>query len=375
MRPEFTEPEFVENSDPETIQERMMGRLPADISDMPGDFPFDFTMPTAIEVSQLVQFNLVRALMVAFPEYAWGDWLDLHGAQVHVTRHAENHASGYVTILGEPGTIIEAGTVFCVPATDTQEAIEFATDERVELAQEPAVIPITAVESGTRSNVTAGTITIMSKPLNGIVSITNESEVTGGTEQEDDESYYERIHAEYEGAESYVGNDSDYIRWAKEVDGIGDCIVDPAWDGPGTVKLVLVDSNGRPANKQLRDAVYEHIVSPSDRSKRLLPTGDAALTVAAAKTKSMAYACTGMVLSGITVAEAESAFKQAVLSLYTKAKAEGMLKYNDVRPLLSQISGVEDFEDFTINSGHGNIPLDTDEYADTESVVFTAKEG
>ena len=73
-RPEFEVPEFVSESDSDQIQERMMGNLPADISDMEGDFPYDFTMPTAIEISQLVQFNLVRCLMVAFPEYSWGDW-------------------------------------------------------------------------------------------------------------------------------------------------------------------------------------------------------------------------------------------------------------------------------------------------------------
>ena len=72
-RPEFEVPEFVSESDSDQIQERMMGNLPADISDMEGDFPYDFTMPTAIEISQLVQFNLVRCLMVAFPEYSWYD--------------------------------------------------------------------------------------------------------------------------------------------------------------------------------------------------------------------------------------------------------------------------------------------------------------
>ena len=84
-RPEFEVPEFVSESDSDQIQERMMGNLPADISDMEGDFPYDFTMPTAIEISQLVQFNLVRCLMVAFPEYSWGDWMDLHGAEAGVT--------------------------------------------------------------------------------------------------------------------------------------------------------------------------------------------------------------------------------------------------------------------------------------------------
>ena len=96
-RPEFEVPEFVSESDSDQIQERMMGNLPADISDMEGDFPYDFTMPTAIEISQLVQFNLVRCLMVAFPEYSWGDWMDLHGAEAGVTRKEAVAATGTVS--------------------------------------------------------------------------------------------------------------------------------------------------------------------------------------------------------------------------------------------------------------------------------------
>lgn len=371
MRPEFVAPEFTKESDPEIIQERMMKNLPADISDMPGDFPYDYTMPTAIEVSQLIQFHLVRALMVAFPEFAWGEWLDYHGGHVHVVRRAANKATGYVTVTGEPGTVIDRGTVFCVPATDTREAIEFAATQAGEIEGGTVELPVEAVLAGTGANVAVGTISLMSRPLKGIVSITNEKPITGGSEIEDDESYYERIHAEYEGAESYVGNDSDYIRWAKEVEGIGDCIVDPVWNGPGTVKLILVDSSGRPANEQLVNAVYDHIVSPGDRSKRLLPAGDATLTVTAAKTKVMVYECTGMRLVGITVTEAQEAFAKAVLPLYLEAKAEGVLRYNDVRPVLSKIQGIEDFTTFTINGGQENIELAKDEYADTASVTFT----
>ena len=211
----------------------------------------------------------------------------------------------------------------------------------------------------------------MLRPVKGVVSIVNEEAITGGTEAEDDDSYYERIHAEYEGAKSYVGNDNDYIRWAKEVEGIGDCIVDPAFDGPGTVKLILVDANGRPANEQLVKAVYDHIVSPEDRSKRLLPAGDAALTVVAAKTKPLEYVCTGIKLVAGTIEDAKEAFTEAVLSLYLEAKAQGVLRYNDVRPLLSKIAGIEDFLTFTINGGEENIVLARDEYADTASVTFT----
>lgn len=371
MRPEFINPEFVEESDHDTIHERMMGNLPADISDIQGDLPYDLTMPTAIEISQLIQFNLVRTLMVAFPEYAWGSWLDLHGAQVHVTRHAANHATGQITVRGDPGTVIREGTVFCVPATDDSAAIEYRTDIQVELTGGDDRIPVTAVMAGAASNTAAGTMTIMLKPVKGVSSVTNEDPITGGTEIEDDASYYERIHAEYADNESYIGNDADLIRWAKEVPGIGDCIVQPTWNGPGTVKLVLVDSNGDPANAQLQDAVYEHIMSPSDRSKRLLPTGSVELTVAPAETVTVSYVCTGMVLYGITPDGAAEAFKREVYPVYARAKKDGVLRYNDVRPLLSRVEGVEDFDDLEMNGGHGNIQLAAEEYAVTGSVVFS----
>lgn len=373
-RPDFVNPDFVQDSDPEILQERMMENLPPDISDMPGDFPYDFTMPTALEISKLIQFNLVRGIMIAFPEYAWDDWLDQHGSQVHVTRHEAMQASGNIVVKGDQGLVIDVGTVFCVPATDTQAAIEYATTERAELTEGEATIPILAVEPGIASNVPADTIIIMASPVRGVTSVTNPEPVTGGTEIEDDESYYERIHAEYEGAQSYVGNDSDYIRWAREVPGVGDCVVVPTWDGPGTVKLLILDSAGNPANEQLQKAVYDHIVSPDDRSKRLLPAGDAMLTVEAATTTGITYTCTGMELSGTSIEEVTEAFRKAVAGLYPSAKEEGELKYNDVRPLLADIPGIEDFEHFHINGGYANIVFGPGEYPATASIEFTEKE-
>jgi hypothetical protein len=85
-RPDFEDPDFLEDTDTDDIQERMMDNLPDDISQMEGDFPYDFTMPTAIELSQLYQEGIVQALMAAFPEYAADEFLDLHGEDAGLTR-------------------------------------------------------------------------------------------------------------------------------------------------------------------------------------------------------------------------------------------------------------------------------------------------
>jgi hypothetical protein len=54
-----------------------------------------------------------------------------------------------------------------------------------------------------------------------------------------------------------------------------------------------------------------------------------------------------------------------VRAVYAQAKTEGVLRYNDVRPLISAIAGVEDFETFTMNGKMQNITLKSEEYPDT----------
>lgn len=372
-RPEFENPEFIDDYEAEEIQERMMENLPTDISNMPGDFPYDFTMPTAIEVSQLMQFGIVRALMIAFPEYAWDEWLDLHGGQVQVARKEAVTASGFINVLGEEGTEIEAGSTFCVPADDDEEDIEFDTTETV-ILQEGIVarIPVVASEAGASGNVAAGTITMMAEPIDGIESVTNDEPTSGGMDEEDDDSYYERIHAAYTSSLYYTGNDTDYKRWAREITGIGDCIVVPAWNGPGTVKLILVDSNGSPASQSLVDQVYNYIVSPDNRSERLLPTACTELTCVPAASRAIDYSCSGIVLDGsMTLQEVIDAFEEAVIGTYASSKDEGVLRYNNVRPLMASIGGVSDYGDFLLDGGHSNVVLAADEYPVTGTVTFT----
>lgn len=256
-QPEFHRPECFDGSTTDEIHERMMASLPDDIDDMPAGFPYDFTRPAAEEKSEFINYHLIRAVMLAFPQYAWDDWLDLHGAQVHVTRHAEQYATGNITITGVAGSVIAAGTVFCVPAVDDNPAIEFATNEDCTIADDGTVtVAVTAVESGIGSNVAAHTVCIMAKSDKNITGIDNAEPISGGTVREEDGDYFDRIFAEYDNSKTYLGNDSDFVRWAKEA-GAGDCIVVAAFDGPGTVKLVLVDGNGQPANAKLINDVYK----------------------------------------------------------------------------------------------------------------------
>ncbi|MCI8371487.1 MAG: hypothetical protein HFI75_03660 [Lachnospiraceae bacterium] len=373
MQPEFSMPEFIENSSAEEIHRRMMNNLPEDIDNMPAGFPYDFTMPAAIEKSEFINYHLVRAVMTAFPQYAWDDWLDLHGKQVHLSRHEPVKAAGNLIVSGSAGTKIEKGTIFCTPATKTGPAIGFSTDQDYEIGEEgTATIEVTAVEAGTASNIKANTVTIMERPIKGITTVNNPEAIIGGTDRESDSDFYDRIASEYESNKTFIGNDSDYIRWAKEA-GAGGCIVVTDNENPGVVQLVLTDRNGQPANGDLINKVEEHILSPEDRSKRLLPTACAKLVCKAPESAPIRFICRGLLYNeALTdIEQIKKEFSELVKDIYETAKKEKLLRYNDVRPLLNRINGVEDFDQFLVNDGMVNVVLEQGEYPITDTLDFS----
>ena len=372
MQPEFIRPDFTLNNSAEEIHQRMMNNLPADIDNMPGGFPYDFTRPAALEKDEFINYHLVRALMIAFPQYAWDEWLDLHGQQVHLERHQPESASGKVKVTGRAGTVIAEGTVFCTPAASTEPSIAYKAAADAEIGEDGTVmIPVSAVEGGTRANVGANTITLMAKPDKNITEVINPEPLRGGTERENNDDYYDRIAAEYANSLTFLGNDSDYIRWAKEA-GAGDCIVIPAAEGPGTVKLVLVDGNGQPANDRLVQEVYNYIVSPEDRSARLLPTACAELICGSAVTVKVDFTITGLVHDATTdIEQIRKDFETAVKAVYAAAKQQNVLRYNDVRPIISAIAGVTDFDGFLMYGEMKNIRVGREEYPESGTLNFS----
>ncbi len=145
----------------------------------------------------------------------------------------------------------------------------------------------------------------------------------------------------------------------------------PTAEGVGTVKLALVDGNGQPANEELVQEVYHYIVSPEDRSKRLLPTACAKLICVPATTVEINYTITGLLYDKTTsIEQIKTDFTLAIKGIYTLAKQQDILRYNDVRPIISDITGVTDFHEFFMNGEMQNIRLNREEYPETGILNF-----
>ena len=369
MAYDFVLPEFLEDCDADTIHRRMLDELPADIDKTEGGFPWDFTRPTALIAAELLQFYIPEVIKLMFPQWSSGQFLDYLAATSHTKRKAETYAEAVVEITGEAGTLIPAGTILATAATNGQPSIEFATLETCVLDdQGKGSVTVRALIAGTESNVGPGTITLMSEPIEGITSMTNPQKASGGAEAESDDDLRERI-LEADSTEdiSYIGNVSDYRRWAREVDGIGDAIVVPEWDGPETIKIVCLDANGEAANQSLLTAVYNHIMSPDDPEKRLAPP-NVILTVAAPDLVNITYAFTVELDDAFELDAIVADFRKQLDAYYKTVSSDGMVKYNKVHSILTNIQGVADFEGLTMNGGTENITIDQDEYPYTLAI-------
>lgn len=348
---------FLQNQDEDTIHAEMLATLPADLDKTEGGFAWDFTYPTALVVARFAEQDILNAISCIFPMFSFGEFLDYHAQTRGMSRRPAVKASGYVQVLAKAGTEIPVGTVFSTVADDNTEYVEFVSVESgtIESDTEAVTLAVEAVEAGTGGNVSARSVTLLGTKISGVSSVDNAEAITGGTDEEDDESLRERI-VEFDRTRSvsFVGSVSDYKRWALEVPGVGSATVIPAQDDSGLVTIILTDSNGDPANELLRESVYNHIQSPDDEDARLSNV-NALLSVVAPETLDITISATVELVQAGTLATVKASFITN-LKQYL-ATCEGEVKYTRVGRVLSATDGVNDYDNLLINGAENNIKV------------------
>ena len=234
-------------------------------------------------------------------------------------------------------------------------------DREVTLGAGPAEVPITAVEPGTAGNVGAHTIIIVDAPLEGLRTIDNAAPAKGGIDQESSEALRDRI-VEYDRNQgvSFVGSTADYRRWAMEVKGVGDVQVIGGENGDCTVKLVVTDATGNPADEVLRKAVYDHIMRPDDPSQRLAGVNDL-LTVESPTTVVIAITA-HLTLDGTTTIQQvkeELRLRLGEYYLGPEGAQKGVIRYTEIGYRILDCAGVLDYDPgtFKVNGATANIQV------------------
>ena len=106
----------------------------------------------------------------------------------------------------------------------------------------------------------AGTVNVIPMSIPGISAVTNKAPMADGYDEESDEALLKRYYIAVR-TPATSGNVYHYFNWAMSVKGVGNCKILPLWNGPGTVKVLIIDSNGQTASRELIKNVADYIES------------------------------------------------------------------------------------------------------------------
>ena len=126
---------------------------------------------------------------------------------------------------------------------------------------------------------------------------------------------------------AYGGNVADYLDMISKINDVGAAQVYPTWAGPGTVKLVIVGNDYRPASAELVHKVKEQI-DPEDKTTEGLGLApiDHRVTVVAPEMLTVSVKSNITLLSESSKATVESGVKQALDDYFKELRQ----KWNEI---------------------------------------------
>lgn len=361
---EFKLPDFLQ-ADEEEFHEMMVRTAKADTDTAEGSLYWDNTRPTAMIADRLVSYELTMALMMKFPQFAEGQFLDWHGYPIGVYRRPAISAVGEVTFVGTEGTVIPDGTLVTTIGDDNEDSYLFRVEKGGVIdVSEQLTLRIEAVEPGLLGIVPAKTIVGVTSSIKGLKSLSNASPTINGAGEEDDDSYRIRI-LDRNRNKPLSGAKRDYVRWAKEVPGVGDVIVLPLWNGPKTVKVLITDVARDLASSELIATVKNYIDPVDGMGEGVAPIG-AVVTIDTLALVPVDLKLSIVLEESYLLADALLNIKRDVDQLLADKE---VVKYTDVFTAITDTDGVKDHSGLLMNGSIDNIPLSEGERATIGEVM------
>ncbi|MCT3602071.1 hypothetical protein EFS28_09255 [Lactobacillus acidophilus] len=234
----------------------MLDNVPDDIDKREGSMIYDAVAPAAM-VSAQQSLSLAEILRQTYIKTAQGEFLDYRAVEHGTSRYAATNTEVKARFNDDDGNPInvEVGDRFASIA----ESPIFYT---VIKANNDGTAEMQAEESGTSANSYLGQVLPVTPNDNLAWAEIVEITIPARDEENDD-----HLRARLLNTNSWVaygGNVADYLDMTSKIHDVGATQVYPVWDGPGTVKLVILNNDLMPASQTLIKKVKEEI-DPEDK--------------------------------------------------------------------------------------------------------------
>ena len=374
-------PDYLLDADTQeaTIRSRMLAKVTDGVDKSEGSYVWDSLSPVAIE-NVFIRMALQKALNLGFAQTVDAEnikFLVMRAEEHGVYRKAATYATGKIHVTGKAKTIVPSGIKLATEAdADLNiKSVFFVTTETVTISDDgTADVAIKAVDAGVSGDVSAGSIVLLATARKNVYSVTNQAATTGGTDDESLESLLAR-YLEKVRNPGTSGNIADYKQWATSVNGVGDAHVIPLWNGEGTVKVVVLGADKKPAAADIVEAVRQYINDKAATGDRMAPIG-ATVTIVPASTVSMTLDATIVMnaSAGVALSAIQASLTSALEAYLSKmAFQTSTIRYSRIGAIILDQTGVVDYSSLTINGQTGNLSLQEDQVAIVGTVTLHAE--
>lgn len=241
----------------ELLLQDVLDNAPAGIDTRQGSIFYDAVSGILIKIAKLyTDLDLIFALTQI--DTATDDYLDIKASEYGIVRHS---ASSAVYNVKFEGITPNNGERFF---TNGMYFLLKETDEGIPCLE--------AEISGIDGNdILSGTAAVPVNNIQGLISATFGEIIEYGTEEENDNNLRLRLREKIS-SPTENGNKQHYKTWCENFEGVGRARITPLWNGPNTVKAVLISPLGIPCSETVVERVQEYI-DPSTKGYTAIVNG------------------------------------------------------------------------------------------------------
>lgn len=316
----------------EIILADMLSRVTSNVDKREGSVIYDALAPCAYQLAQ-TYFNLNNFIDLVSGDTAIREYLDRVVADYGLTRKQATKAVRKIVTTRS----VSIGSRWGL--NDTSYVITELISTNIYKAN--------CEQYGELGNIHTGTLENIDN-ISGITATLTDI-ITSGQDTESDDNLRSRFYA-YLQRPSTSGNVFNYREWAMQVPGVGDAKVLPLWNGNGTVKIIVVNSEME-IDTTLEGPVYDYI-------ETVRPIG-ALVTVDSPNEKTINISA-NISLDGTALYEkVVTAFTAAVSAYFKDLVFETyIMSYAKIGSILLSIPGIADYDSLLVNGGVSNIEID-----------------
>lgn len=353
-----------ENQTFEAILQRSLDRVGADVDKREGSLIMNAIAPVSAEHANI--YILLEGLIEdGYADTATREYLIRRCKERGITPEEAT----YAVLKGRFNMEIPIGSRFNL------DELNYVATEFIESKQEPidpdAEEPVLATfyyyqmrceTLGTEGNKYFGelsSIEYLHKDLEGSL-----TELLIPAEDEEDTEILRQRYLNSFDSHPFGGNKQDYVQKTDALDGVGGTVVIPVWNGGGTVKLIIINSEYDIASSTLVKAVEEAIdPDPKGTGDGIAPIGHT-VTVVSADRLDVNVSCTLTLLEGYTPSNITAKVREEVedylLEMRKSWEKGGLIvRVSQIENRILSIEGVIDVLNTTVNGSTSNLVLES----------------